>query len=149
MTALKEIQERYAQYVESCRELRASAGAFDGFLGLGHDPKKDSSHRIFYQDVERMTELLAAAPAGPEKAEELKEVTEFLLKAERRWAGETLAVWMCAAAQGHALKLIPLLSAQDAGELFAWYDENYPRRQRLPVQDQVYKALRKQSKKGT
>ena len=59
-----------------------------------------------------------------------------------------LAVPMMEAVQGHALALIPLLAPARAEELAGWYGTCFPKRRRLPVQTQVFRALERRAKGG-
>ena len=49
------------------------------------------------------------------------------------------------AVQGHARTLVPLLEPETARELAAWYNKTYPRRRRLPVQNQLLKELERRA----
>ena len=55
--------------------------------------------------------------------------------------------WYMYAAQAHALPLIPGMTQEDCRVLLDWYDGAYPPRDRMPVQEQVYKALKKAARK--
>jgi hypothetical protein len=50
---------------------------------------------------------------------------------------------MLKAIQRHALPVIPRLGPEDRKNLEEWYNRIYPRRQRLPAQEDVLKALKK------
>lgn len=52
------------------------------------------------------------------------------------------AQWMLYAAERHILRLIPYLTREDAEVLRAEYGKRYKRWNRLPVQRQVYDALK-------
>ena len=52
---------------------------------------------------------------------------------------------MLIAVQGLGRELIGLLSPGDAAALLTFCHKRYPRRERLPVQDQILKRLRQQS----
>ena len=51
-----------------------------------------------------------------------------------------------AIAQGLARDMIGLLTKEQCGKLLAYYDDTYPRRERMPVQKEVYKKLKKGAK---
>ena len=79
--------------------------------------------------------------AGDPPVEDAADAIGLLLGAEedRPWPEE--ARWMLVAAQRHALPVIPLLPGAQRRKLLLEYRKRYPRFRRLPVQDQVLKAL--------
>ena len=95
----------------------------------------------YEEAVDSMTSRLR--PGEPE-AGEVVQAVRFLLtlgQGDRR----PLVRPMLEAAQGHALPLIPLLEPGQAEELAHWYGASYPRRQRLPIQERVLRALEERS----
>ena len=51
--------------------------------------------------------------------------------------------WFCYALHAHAKGLIPLMSREKVRQMQEWYNEAYPKVDRLPVQNEVYKLLLK------
>ena len=136
--ALRGRVERYEEAVDSMTS-RLRPG--DGVLGMGRDPRRDPCHMAFYEEV---GETVARFQATEPEAGEVVQAVRFLLtlgQGDRR----PLVRPMLEAAQGHALPLIPLLEPGQAEELAHWYGASYPRRQRLPIQERVLRALEKRS----
>lgn len=143
MDALEQIRQRYARYQEEIRAVRAKTSPLAGFMGLGHGPDKHPCNMEFYEDVGKLVE--AFAKTGPDAAQML-EVVKWMLEAP---VGNenTDWYWYMYASQGHCKELIPMLAPADCAQLRDWFDEQFPKKNRLPVQDQIYKLLKKQAKK--
>lgn len=137
MERIQALRERYAQYEETVGHLRKNSPPFAGFWGWGDDPRNDPCHTRFYEDVGTMVEALLAS--GPEEAV-VYEAARWLLAAPSE-CGHKDAAWFQYAAQGHCRRLIPLLTAEHRVELARLFDEICPRRERLPVQKEIYKLL--------
>ena len=56
--------------------------------------------------------------------------------------------WMLLAVHGLTQPLIARLRPEDAQAMYLWYQKAYPRRERLPVQNQVLEALKRQGKRA-
>ncbi|MCD8334503.1 MAG: hypothetical protein LUC35_03960 [Clostridiales bacterium] len=143
MKELDELRNCYAAYLTFVQELGRRAAPTDGLLGFGSGPKDDPGHEKFYYAAKEKADALAAAGPSPEEA---RQAVALVLQAEEAHQDEELAVWMLIAAQGHALALIDFLAPKDADALLQWYQRRYPRRMRLPVQNQVFNALRRRAK---
>lgn len=96
----------------------------------------------FYEDVARWVKDFVAS--GPDEASAY-EAVYWLLSAAAEHRGQECFGFMYAI-QGLCRELIPLLSREDCGKLVKFYDEHYPKKDRLPVQTEIYKQLRKKSK---
>ena len=140
---LQELQELYRQYVLEYEGIRKKASFTDGLFGFGNDPKKDPCHMRFYGNVESWVKAFAA---GSPSEEEAYAVTHFLLTAaeDHRKKPEE---WIMLAAQGLSKDLIGLLSSEHCADLESWYDHVYPRRIRLPIQNDIHKLLHKGTRK--
>ena len=66
---------------------------------------------------------------------------EAVFDAPRKHPEPKSAYWMLVAVQGLTRVLIPGLSKEDAAALAARYAEDYPRRERLPAQDELLTLL--------
>lgn len=139
MERIAALKSRYAQYEQEAREVKKNAPPFAGFWGWGDDPRNDPCHARFYEDVGAWTANLAAS--RPDGAV-VYEAARWLLLAPAE-CGEKEARWFQYAAQGHCKLLIPLLSREQCGALADLFDQYYPRRERLPVQTELYKLLKK------
>ena len=74
---------------------------------------------------------------------EKKELLEKLYGLPIRWEGPEYARLMLVALQRHTLTLIPGVNPEDRKAMAERYRKEWPRIKRLPVQDQVLKALQK------
>ena len=125
-------------YREEVQKVQQKKRFFDGVLGLGTHPGSAACHEIMDQQVEALCDRAAAEADAAEKAE----LTEAILQAAVQWKGPEYARLMLVATQRHTLKLIPTLEAEKKESLRAWFEQEFPRRMRLPVQDQVLKMLK-------
>ncbi len=144
MADIEALKARYHEYIQYNQSLFAKAKITDGLFGLGNSPKRDSGHTKFFQDVAAIVEELSAQPLT---AAEAAEAVRWMLEADALAGQNTSAVWMIVAAQQHAEKLIPFLPAPEAARILLDYSKRYPKHQRLPIQTQLMKRLKAQSKK--
>nr|MBQ8245286.1 hypothetical protein [Oscillospiraceae bacterium] len=136
---VRQMKARYEAYTQDVAKVYKDARPMDGLFGWGDDPRRDPCHMRFYEDLEQWVKhFLSAAPGQ----EEVYEAVRFMLEtpAEHR---DGPCFWFMFAAQGLTRELIPLLSAAQCGALRDSYDDRYPRRDRMPVQKEVYKSLKK------
>lgn len=112
-------------------------------FGLKFGPSDDPLHERFAQD---MAALLNDFAAGEPDSVTLRAVLEKLFAAAQDYPEPVSAHWMLVAVQGLSRELIPRLGSTDAAALAADYEKAWPRRARLPVQDEVLKALKRAGK---
>lgn len=140
---VQQLKDRYGRYVEEVRKVRENAPATAGLFGMGDDPRKNPCHMSFYEDVEQwVKEFLASGP----DAESAYQAVCWILSAAAQHRDQE-CYWFMYAAHGHCKRLIPLLTSENCGELVRFYDDSYPRRDRMPVQKEIYKLLKKRSVK--
>lgn len=139
MAALESLKELYEQYDATVVQVRKKASAFAGMFGLGDDPRRNACHESFYDAVGKLVADYAAS--NPEQ-EDVAQVVRFILSAAHLNRDKE-TYWYLYAVQGHTKVLIPMLSAQDCGEMIALYDDAYPKADRMPVQRELYKLLLK------
>lgn len=140
ITALKALYETYYQNAVKARQ---GASAFAGVFGMGDDPRRHPCHDAFYEALAQWVEEFAAA--APDTAA-VNEVVRWILEAPLHNRG-TDTFWYLYAAQGHTKALIPLLDASDRKALAQWYEDSFPKRERLPVQAEVCKLLKQEASK--
>ena len=138
MTALDELKELCNQYEAVALAVRAKASAFAGVFGLGDDPRKNACHDQFFDAVEQWVKTFAAS--GPSR-EEAGQVVRFLVEAAHLNRNKE-TFWYLFAVQGHARRLVPMLDPRQAAELVRFYDQVYPKSDRMPVQQELYKLLK-------
>ena len=126
------LHELVNDYAAEVTALIAVSRPTDGLFGIGSGPKNDPCHVRFY---ETMRQAVAEGDAY--------ENIRFLLRASQECSVPELCRPMLEAIHGLAEPLAEKLTAEQCRELMAWYDENVPKRRRLPVQRSLYKALRR------
>ena len=141
---LQQLQSRYRQYDAEAAQVRKQSSPADGLFGFGRDPKNHPCHELFYEDIGKWT--TAFLETRPD-AKESFEAVRFLIAAPKEYAGRE-SYWMMYAAQGWCRELVGLLDADGCAKLQELFDELYPKRDRMPVQQELYNALKKGSAKG-
>ena len=140
---MEELTQIYRTYAEQSARILRDAKPLDGLFGFGDDPRKDPCHMRFYEDAERWAKrFLASEPTG----EALYEAVRFLLQTPDVYR-EKSCFWFMYAAQGFARDMIPKLDSIQCSQLRELYDALYPKRDRMPVQTEVYKLLKRGSKR--
>lgn len=139
---MTKLETLYQDYAAAVKDVRSKARIFDGFLGLGKDPRNDACHDAFYQAVGAwVEEFLATEPAQPE----LMTAAVFLLEKPLEYAGQE-CYWYMYACHGHIKPLIPRLSKENCGELAGRLEKNYKKIDRMPLQKEILKMLAKAAK---
>ena len=96
------------------------------------------------QFAEELAALLRSFAAEEPDSFAAAQVSEYVFRAQSEFRQILSIYWMLSAVHGATEPLIGYLSEEDAQRLLALYDREVPRRERLPVQKQVYKLLKKQ-----
>ena len=136
---MQQLKERYASYVAEAIEIRKKAGPLAGILGLGGGPQDNPRHILFYEDVQKW---VANFQKGNPDAAAREEAVRFILCAPVE-VGQADSYGMMYAAHGLVRELIPGLTSECCAQLQKFYDNHYPKRDRMPVQTEVYKLLKK------
>lgn len=144
MDMLRQLKERYETYGQEAQTVAKEASPFAGVFGWGEDPKKDPCHMRFYEAVEQWVKDFLAA--GPDSAQAY-EAARWILAAPAGREGEP-TFWFMYAAHGCCRELIPLLTPEGCAALGKLYDASFPRRDRLPVQKEIYRLLRARAARG-
>ena len=137
LETVQQLEAIYTKYQQDLKKVYKEAKPMDGLFGWGDDPRKDPCHMRFYEDVEQWTGAFSSR-----EPEEVYPVVRFMMTfpAEHR---QEHCFWFTFAAQGLARDLIPAMTADQCRQLREYYDEAYPRRERMPVQKEIYKLLKK------
>ena len=138
---LNQLIAYYNAYETELIELYRKAPPMAGFLGMGNHPKNDRCNDVFFENVKKWTEEFLATNSNQEEAEA---VVEWILKLADR-NRKHVTYWFCYVIQLHTKELIPMIGQKKAMELQAWYNEAYPKNDRLPVHTEIYQLLRKQA----
>lgn len=136
---LQQLKERYQQYDEEATAVRKNSSPADGLFGFGNDPKNHPCHERFYDDVGKWTKAFLTQKPDPQQN---FEAARFLITAPTTCSSKE-SYWMMYAAQGWCRELVRLLDADGCASLRELYDEMYPKRDRMPVHQELYKALKK------
>ncbi len=139
MEALEMLRERYVSYLQEVEKLEMDRKFGEGIFGLKGGPGDDPCHDRFAESLHAFYENYAAQK--PDSAS-VRELMEYTCTAPLAHTKLRTAYWMLLAVQGLTQPLIRLLSPEDAGILADLYEKNYRRFERLPVQNQVIKALK-------
>lgn len=137
---MTELMEIYARYFENAAKVRAKASPLAGIWGMGNDPRNDRCHDEFYEAVESWVGLFDGDAAAA------REAVRFILGAALEYKQNKDVYWYLFAAHKLTLSLISRLEPTDGKTLFAWYDQSFPKKERLPAQQQVWKALKRAGK---
>ena len=136
------LQQLYADYLAEATEVRRKAPRFAGIFGLGEDPRNHPCHETFYRNVEKWTEDFVAAKPNRESALEL---AKFFLEEPQKHR-DSEGYWFMYVCIGFIRSLIPFLQPEDCKALAERFNGIYPRRERMPVQQETFKMLQKASK---
>ena len=139
MSWREEFSATMAEYEEAVTEVQKNRKMFDGVFGMGNHPGNAPCHDTLDRKIQAMCTQAGETP----DAGQIREMLEAVYAAPLAWKGPEYARLMLVAVQRHTLPLIPLLPERDRAELGAWYQEAWPRRKRMPVQEDVLKALKK------
>lgn len=131
---LTRLKALYSDYVNQSREIRRKAPFGAGLFSPQKDPRNHPCHDQFYDAVGAL--LLQLPEADP------TEVVRWMLEAPLAHPDED-AYWYLLAAQGHARPLIPRMAPAARRELGAWFAQAVPKRERLPIQEEILKLLMK------
>ena len=112
-------------------------------FGLKFGPADDPLHDRF---AGNMAALLSDFGSDGPDSTQLRALLNKLYSAAKDNPEPRSAYWMLVAIQGLSRELIPSLSREDAAALAKDYESAWPRRARLPVQDDVLKTLKKVAK---
>ena len=139
---MENLRQIYADYLEEADRIKKKASVFAGIFGLGDDPRKNPCHEAFYEKVQEwMKAFVTAAPTG----EQAREAAWFLLEEPFNHNGAE-GYWFLYVCIGLIRELIPFMSREDCGALAERMNALYPRRDRMPVQQDTIKMLQKAAK---
>lgn len=142
MEITSKLQEHYEKYDAKALKVKKETKGFGGILGMGEDPRNHPCHVEFYEGVEQIVQEFLSA--GPDSADVAAAARFILSAADAR--REAQSYWFCYAAQGHVIPMIPHMTAADCKSIADWYDNVYTKLERMPVQRELYKKLRKAAK---
>ena len=137
-----ELKEIYETYIQKVDKVMKNASPVDGLFGWGDDPKKNHCHTEFYEAVENfLQQLLQNTPSE----EAVFEAADRIIRTAADHKGKA-TFWYMYAVHGLCKDLVPLLTPAHCASLRDFYDDHYPKIDRLPVQRDLYKLLKKRAK---
>ena len=144
MTECTDIQTVYRTYFAEAAQAEQNRKPAEGLFGIGRKPSEDPCHDRFLAALEA---ALQAFSAQKPASDEVRAVLSLIYRMPSEHREPLSVYWMLNAVFGLTTPLIPLLNPSDAAALRAQYDADCPRRERLPVQKQIARAL-KQAESG-
>ena len=139
---MEQLKEIYATYVENAKKADKKKSFFDGIFGFGSSVKEHPCHQEFFDAVTGWCEDLAqSAPA----AQQAEEAVRYILETPEAYK-ERLPYWYMFASHGAARPLVAFVSPQFAAQMVTWYESHYSRRDRMPVQQELFDLLKKRAK---
>ncbi len=139
------LDQAFTIYRQDLENYARKSKPTDGLLGFGRSLKDDACHDRFDERVKEAVDGIAAASPTPEEAE--KTVGLLLRYDARDWP--LAAQWMLRAMERHTLPLIPFLAPQAAAAFQKEYAARYKPWDRLPTQQEVFKALKRRAEGKT
>lgn len=136
---LEQLEERYRQYAQTVEDVCRKCSPADGLFGLGNPPKNHPCHEVFYDDVGQWLQAFLALQPD---AQHSLAAARFIITAPTTCTNKE-CYWIQYAALGWCQALVDRLDQQGCKELRDFFDESYPRQDRMPVQQKLYKALKK------
>ena len=139
---MEQLKACYTAYLAAAAKAEKNKSAWNGAFGIGASTKDHPCHDDFYEAMEVWCEAFLAKK--PDRAE-AEEAVRFIMETAEEYRN-TLVYWYMYAAHSFTRPIIPLVSAGFAKEMRVWYDDHNPRQDRMPVQREVYKLLKKQER---
>ena len=142
---MKQLTLLYEAYFEQVRAAEKRLKPADGLFGMGEKLSNAPCHDAFWKALRAFLEGMDVKEAPGQVGQAL----DFIYRAPFAYPDVHPSVyWMLLAVQGLTQPLIACLRPEDAQALYRWYQKAYPRRERLPVQNQVLEALKRQGKRA-
>lgn len=139
---LNQLTEIYEAYIRKAEKVLSDSSAFAGVWGWGDDPKRHPCHMEFYETVEAFVDAFLKAQPSEEA---VYQVADWIIRTPADYKDHSV-FWYMYAAHGLCKPMIPLLSPAHCAALRDFYDGHYPKIDRLPVQRDLYKSLKKRAK---
>lgn len=132
------IQTLCEAYFETVSKVIQNTKPGEGLFGVG-GPQRNPCHMDFYEQVK--------AAAAEVCADDADGFVEALLRADADHPEQPEMVKLTlVAVQGLAEPLVPAMTPEKAKELQGWYGKQYSLLNRMPVQKNVLKALKRRAK---
>lgn len=136
--SMEELALLYQDYAEKMKAAASNRKFGEGFLGFGRKLSDEPHHMVFFEAAKNMIAEMAEDATGQEARDIIRFVFE---RPDVCGKVDASTYWMMMVVHGQVEALIPLLTGEDAKELYTWYDKKNPKRIRLPIQNDIVKAL--------
>ena len=140
---MEQLKEIYRTYERELVTVLQNAKPLAGWFGISNDdPRSAPCHQTFYEAVGKWVSAFVAQRPTPEAVQK----AAFLILEAASLSRKKQTYWYYLATQGYVKELLPLMEKAQCRELLEWYDKTYPRRERLPVNDELYSQMKKSAK---
>ena len=139
---MEQLKACYEKYIAEADKVWKNRSGWDGLLGIGSSSKNHSCHVEFFVAVQDWVDSFLKGDPAQETAEA---AVTYVLQTSELYKGQ-FTYWSMYAAHGLMRPLIGLVSPQFAARTRKWYEEHIPRPDRLPVQKDLFKLLKKREK---
>ena len=116
-------------------QLNRNRKLWDGAFGLRGGPADNPCHEKLVRDVEA-----ALADLDPARR---PQAVEYILRQPLEHKDNPVVYYTLMAAQGATIPYLSQLPVDQAKALRGWFEQTFPRRERMPCQDKVLAALKK------
>lgn len=139
ITALTLAYSDYRSELAAC-EKKQKPG--DGLFGFGHSSKDDPCHGRLDERIAAIVKQAAEEGIAPQQA---AQAIRLIFTQTSLYPYSVSGQWMLYAAERHCMPLVPFLTGEDASALCKEYGKRYKPWDRLPVQKELYSALKRQA----
>ena len=139
---MEQLKACYERYIAAAEKAEKNKSTWNGAFGLGASTKDHPCHDDFYEAMEIWCRDFVEK--NPSQAE-AEEAVRYIFEMSETFRGK-LTYWYMYAAHGFTRPIIRLVSADFAKKMRVWYNEKNPRQDRMPVQREVFKLLKKQER---
>ena len=140
---MKQLKDIYDAYERELMEVLQNAKPLAGWFGISNDdPRNAPCHQKFYDAVGDWVQAFTKENPSADQAE----ASIMWILGAAAGNRKKPSYWYYLATQGYVNQLLPFLGRERCAELVKWYDKTYPRRERLPVNDELYGLMKKAAK---
>ena len=139
---MEQLKECYTKYIAATEKAEKNKSTWNGAFGIGVSTKDHPCHDDFYEAMEAWCEAFVAKKPTQAEAEE---AVRYIFEMSENFRGK-LPYWYMYAAHGFTRPIIPMVSPEFAKATRVWYNERNPRPDRMPVQREVFRLLKKQER---
>ena len=139
---MEQLKACYDAYLAAVKKAEEKKTTWNGAFGVGVSTKDHPCHDDFYEAMEQWCQAFVEKQPSQEEAEA---AVAFILETSENYRGK-LPYWYMYAAHGFTRPLIGMVSPEFAGKMRVWYNDRNPRQDRMPVQREVFKLLKKRER---